>query len=206
VHYLPHQLPDDRPRQLSEARSGDPSLALSDGCNGLRTRSLKPRRVAVSNPASGANDASVTIRPPLPTPVQQVSPICAETDVPQLSSTNDPDPKPSNRHTLKPCATPASGVNSTHPSPSARPFRLPFNKLAPSELRRIFYLSARESFAPTCLKVLRPEGSSWPWASCLPLSRYLPTSAECAEDKLENSRIESGIASIRSVLREGVLE
>ena len=29
-----------------------------------------------------------------------------------------------------------------------------------------------------------PEGSSWPWASCLPLSRYLPTSAECAQDKL----------------------
>ncbi len=58
----------------------------------------------------------------------------------------------------------------------------------------------------TCLKVLRPEGSSWPWASCLPLSRYLPTSAECAKDKLENPRIESGIASIRSVLREGVLE
>ena len=28
---------------------GDPSPALSDGCNGLRTRSLKPRRVAVSN-------------------------------------------------------------------------------------------------------------------------------------------------------------
>jgi hypothetical protein len=58
----------------------------------------------------------------------------------------------------------------------------------------------------TCLKVLQPDGSSWPWASWLPLSRYLPTSAECAEDKLENSRIESGIASIRSALREGVLE
>ena len=27
----------------------DPSPALLDGCNGLRTRSLKPRRVAVSN-------------------------------------------------------------------------------------------------------------------------------------------------------------
>ena len=31
-------------------------------------------------------------------------------------------------------------------------------------------------------------------------------SAESAKDKLENSRIESGIASIRSALREGVLE
>ena len=46
--------------------------------------------------------------------------------------------QPSNHHTLKPCATPASGANSTHPSPSARQFRLPFNGLAPSELRRIF--------------------------------------------------------------------
>ena len=44
----------------------------------------------------------------------------------------------SNRYTLKPCAAPASGANSTHPSPSARPFRLPFNGLAQSELRRIF--------------------------------------------------------------------
>jgi hypothetical protein len=57
-----------------------------------------------------------------------------------------------------------------------------------------------------CLKVLQPEASSWPWASCLPLSRYLPPSAESAKDKLENSRIESGIASIRSAFREGVLE
>ena len=34
----------------------DPSPALSDGCNGLRTRSLSPRRVAVSNhPFARAN-------------------------------------------------------------------------------------------------------------------------------------------------------
>ena len=46
----------------------------------------------------------------------------------------------SNRPTVTPLsvATPASGANSTHPSPSARPFRLPFNGLAQSELRRIF--------------------------------------------------------------------
>ena len=62
---------------------GDPSLALSDGCNGFRTRSLKPRRVADFNRRTVKHrarllhqmqlDASVTIRPPLPTPVQQVS-------------------------------------------------------------------------------------------------------------------------------------
>jgi hypothetical protein len=46
--------------------------------------------------------------------------------------------QPSNRHTLKPCATPASGANSTHPSPSARQFRLLLNGLATSELRRMF--------------------------------------------------------------------
>ena len=68
--------------------------ALLDGCNGLRTRSLKPRRVAVSN--------RPTVTP------------------------------------LSWCATPASGANSTHPSPSARQFRLPFNGLAQSKLRRIF--------------------------------------------------------------------
>ena len=70
---------------------GDPALALSDGCNGLRMRSLKPR----------------------PSPIVQPS---------HPSAVRDP----------------ASGANSAHPSPSARHFRLPFNKLAPSELRRIF--------------------------------------------------------------------
>jgi len=54
-------------------------------CNGLRARSLKPRRVAVSNRPTVAHQAQTT-----------------------------------------------------HPSPSARQFRLPFNKLAQSELRRIF--------------------------------------------------------------------
>jgi hypothetical protein len=45
----------------------------------------------------------------------------------------------SNRSTVKPlsrCATPA-WCKPTHPSPSARQFRLPFNGLAPSELRRM---------------------------------------------------------------------
>jgi hypothetical protein len=63
----------------------DPSPALLDGCNGLRTRSLKPRRVAVSNrptvtPLSRARhlhevqtESSVTIRPPIATPAQGVS-------------------------------------------------------------------------------------------------------------------------------------
>ena len=55
-----------------------------------------------------------------------------------LHSTRTAVSASSNRHTLKPCATPASGANSTHPSPSARQFRLPFNGLAQSELRQIF--------------------------------------------------------------------
>jgi hypothetical protein len=43
--------------------------------------------------------------------------------------------------TVKPlsrCTTPASRCKPSHPSPSAHQFRLPFNWLAPSELRRIF--------------------------------------------------------------------
>ena len=40
--------------------------------------------------------------------------------------------------TLEPAATPASGGNSTHPSPSARQFRLLLNGLATSELGRMF--------------------------------------------------------------------
>jgi hypothetical protein len=106
VHYLPHQLLDhfDRGTRCSGQKRdlGDPSLALSDGCNGLRMRSLSPRRVAVSNrptvtPLDRARpcircklDASVTIRPPLPTPVQQVSPIRAETDLLQRSANRLP--------------------------------------------------------------------------------------------------------------------
>ena len=42
--------------------------------------------------------------------------------------------------TVKPlsrCTTPASRCKPSHPSPSAHQFRLPFNWLAPSELRRI---------------------------------------------------------------------
>ena len=77
VHDLAHQLLD---HLLADK-------TLLDGCNGLRTRSLKPRPVAVSNrptvtPLSRGNscircklDAPVTIRPPMPTPVQRVSPI-----------------------------------------------------------------------------------------------------------------------------------
>src|SRR6185295_5678507 len=52
----------------------------------------------------------------------------------RVRSLNDPHDaglRPFNRHTLKPCATPASGANSTHPSPSARPFRLPFKGVSP---------------------------------------------------------------------------
>ena len=41
-----------------------------------------------------------------------------------------------NRHTLEPAAL--SRCEPTHLSPSARPFRLPFNGLARAELRRIF--------------------------------------------------------------------
>ena len=69
----------------------DSRPALSDRCNGLRMRSLKPR----------------------PSPIVQPS---------HPSAVRDP----------------ASGANSAHPSPSGRHFGLPFNKLAPSELRRIF--------------------------------------------------------------------
>jgi hypothetical protein len=52
THYLPHQLLDDRPKhtlQLSEARSRGSVASTVRRCNGLRTRSLKPRRVAISN-------------------------------------------------------------------------------------------------------------------------------------------------------------
>ena len=87
-------------RRRCQKRDPDPSLALSDGCNGLRTRSLKPRRVAVSNRRTV-------------TPVSRARPLH------QVQTRRI-------RH------------------PSARPFRLPFNKLAPSELRRIFCFSARE--------------------------------------------------------------
>ena len=45
----------------------------------------------------------------------------------------------SDRSTVTPLSPPPhQGANSTHPSPSARQFRLPFNGLAQSELRRIF--------------------------------------------------------------------
>ena len=95
VHDLPHQLPDDRARHPHSGQTRDlrdPSLALSDGCNGLRTRSLKPRRVAVSN------------RPTV-TPLSRA----------QL----------------------LHQVQTTHPSPCARHFGLPFNGLAPLELRQM---------------------------------------------------------------------
>jgi hypothetical protein len=58
--------------------------------------------------------------------------------------------QPSNH---EPCATSASGANSTHPSPSARPFRLRFNGLAQSELRRIFCGDSVES--PDCTMAVR---------------------------------------------------
>ena len=66
---------------------------LLDGCNGLRTRSLKPRRVAVSN------------RP-------TITPLSRARLLHQVQTRRI-------RH---------------HPT---RPFRLPFNRLARSELRRI---------------------------------------------------------------------
>ena len=87
VHYSTHQVFD---QLLADQAILMAAPALLDGCNGLRTRSLKPRRVAVSN---------------------------------------------------RPTVTPLSRAQL---SPSARPFRLPFNKLAPSELRRIFCFSVRE--------------------------------------------------------------
>ena len=93
----------------------DPSPGAVWQCNGLRTRSLKPRPVTISN--------------------------CP---------------------TIKPCATPASGANSTHPSPCARPFRLRFNGLAQSELRRIFC-----SDEGALMRVLR--GRAQP---CLPNLRH----------------------------------
>ena len=77
VHDLAHQLLD---HLLADK-------TLLDGCKGLRTRSLKPRPVAVSSrptvtPLSVRNscirrkfDASVTIRPLIATPAQGVSPI-----------------------------------------------------------------------------------------------------------------------------------
>jgi hypothetical protein len=77
----------DRARLLHQVQTRrirhDPSLALSDRCNGFTTRALTPRRVAVSKCPTVTSldrarpcircklDASVTIRPPLPTPVQR---------------------------------------------------------------------------------------------------------------------------------------
>jgi hypothetical protein len=75
----------------------DGSAGTVGRCNGLTTRSLSLAEwpsptVQPSNPYAVRNscircklDASVTIRPPLPSPVQQVSPIRAETDLLQLS-------------------------------------------------------------------------------------------------------------------------
>jgi hypothetical protein len=67
--------------------------------------------------------------------VQRFKGVIAQTAPGDVSN---PPIKPSNRLTLKPCATPAPAANSMHPSPSARPFRLPFNGLVRCELRRIF--------------------------------------------------------------------
>jgi hypothetical protein len=113
-----HLRGETRRRGVLSAASGVRSVAggssYPDGsagavgrCKGLRTRSLKPRTVTVSN-----------------------------------------------RYILEPCATPASGANSTHPSPSARPFRLPFNGLAQSELRQIFCSDE----VPSCAFSPGPEG------------------------------------------------
>jgi hypothetical protein len=79
-------------------RSAILSVAGTVGrCNGLRTRSLKPHSVTVSNRPTVTSldrapllhqvqlDASVTIRPLIATPAQGVSRSRAETDVLQLS-------------------------------------------------------------------------------------------------------------------------
>jgi hypothetical protein len=78
----------------------------------------------------------------------------------------------SNRSTVKPlsrCTTPASRCKPSHPSPSAHQFRLPFNWLAPSELRRIFCsdedagaaidLMARRD--PIGIRLLTRNGHDW---------------------------------------------
>jgi hypothetical protein len=74
--------------------------------------------------------------------------------------------------TVKPlsrCTTPASRCKPSHPSPSAHQFRLPFNWLAPSELRRIFCsdedagaaidLMARRD--PIGIRLLTRNGHDW---------------------------------------------
>jgi hypothetical protein len=133
---------DDRSTRCSTQKRdlGDPSLALSDGCNGLRTRSLKPRRVAVSNPR--------TVIP------------------------------------LKPCASLASGANSTHPSPSARHFRLPFNGLAPSELRRIF-CSDEGVFAgqvKVCMPNDPPACPAWGGVALVPMLHSMRTAISASRE------------------------
>ena len=57
LHYLPHQLLDDRPRhtlQRSEA-------ALSDGCKGFRTRSLKLANRANRHTLKAAPAAAILV-------------------------------------------------------------------------------------------------------------------------------------------------
>ena len=57
LHYLPHQLLDDRPRhtlQRSEA-------ALSDGCKGFRTRSLKLANRANRHTVKAAPAAAILV-------------------------------------------------------------------------------------------------------------------------------------------------
>ena len=53
-----------------------------------------------------------------------------------LNDPHDARLRPFNRHTLEPAA--ASRCELTHPSPSARQFRLPFNGLAAAEPRQMF--------------------------------------------------------------------
>ena len=101
-----------------------------------------------------------------PTPLHR----CIGLRVRSLNDPHDARLRPFNRHTLEPAA--ASGANSTHPSPSARQFRLLLNRLVTSELRRVFcdlyrpaaaLFSARSCFsvsaADTFTSVHRFKGS-----------------------------------------------
>jgi hypothetical protein len=90
---------------------------------------IEPRRDICINAQA---DASVTIRPPIPTPAQRVSRISAETDVLAAEALRSgTDAAARRRGTCMRCKP-------THPSPSAHEFRLLLNDLATYALRRMF--------------------------------------------------------------------
>jgi hypothetical protein len=108
--------------------------------------------------------------------------------------------QPSNPYTLRPCATPASGANSTHPSPSARHFRVPFNKLASSEPRRMFCScrAAVRGFAQPCVLRWPPACPAWGGGRLV----AVPLSTRAAVSASRESRLmtEAHAAAVRSAI------